>query len=176
MSNADCGESANPARNQAPGGGVKRAVKLFVSPGRETFLEGESGCGGGLGQDLWILEVKPAAERQPCGGEREARPDSHLRRPYGCAKGCPGVGREGLGPDQRQPQFSRARGGGRTKAHTPGVTVQRARHGHPFHFPKQPLDSLRGEVGEGTGEIKEKRRTRLRTRPGAVGQLLGEDD
>ena len=69
MSNTDCGESANPTRNQASGGGVQRAVELLVPAGRETFLESEPGCGGGLGQDLWILEVKPAAEREPRGGE-----------------------------------------------------------------------------------------------------------
>ena len=131
--------------------------------------------------------------QRPRQGPRDPRGQTHrrtraVRRRAQSATRLPSASRVRLreGPPWRGPGRTRARpaaasalcarSGGCAKTDPTGVTVQRPRHRHPFHIPKQPLDSLGGEVGEGTGEVKEKRRTRLRTRPGAVGQLLGEDD
>jgi hypothetical protein len=72
VSDADCRETANSTCHQAPSSSVQRPIEAFVSAGSETVLEGESRRGSGFGKNLGILEVKPTAEREPCGGERKA--------------------------------------------------------------------------------------------------------
>src|SRR5689334_8158366 len=176
MSNADRREAAHAPRNQAATGRIQRSVERLVAGGGKTIVEVKSGRRSSLDKDLGVLEIESTTEGKSGTGEGEAPARSNLCRARRRAKGSSGRRRERLGPHQRQPQLTSARSGGCAKRSGIPLGVQGPRHGHPFHLSKQPLDSLGGEVGEGTRKVKKERRTRSRTGSRAVCQLVGQDD
>src|SRR5690348_4591161 len=176
MSNADRREAAHAPRNQAATGRIQRSIERLVTGGGKTIVEVKSGRRSSLDKYLGVLEIESTAEGKSGASEGEAPARSNLCRARRRAKGSSGRRRERLGPDQRQPQLTSARSGGCAKRSAIRFGVQGPRHGHPFHLSKQPLDSLGGEVGEGTRKVKKERRTRSRTGSRAVCQLVGQDD
>jgi hypothetical protein len=133
-----------------------------VARGRQALVEHHAGGGRRLGEDLGILQVEAAAEREPARGEHERGPAAGLLRAGSDPHGGRGLGREALGPDERHPQRSGALlrgaahgGGGRGVVGERPAPQRGARRRRPHHLVEGPLDALGDEVRERAREIEE---------------------
>ena len=67
------GSRVGAVREQPQRGRLHLAVARAVAGGGQDLRQLEPGRGGRLGQHLGVVEIEPAAERQPAGGQHERR-------------------------------------------------------------------------------------------------------
>src|SRR5438270_368854 len=72
---ADRRQLIDAARQQSLGARSETLVARVVASSRKAGVERDAGRGGGLREDLRIVEIEPATEREPAGREREPRTD-----------------------------------------------------------------------------------------------------
>ena len=111
------GRRAAPAggrlrRRAASGRRARSRRRGLVARRREAVVEHDAGGCRRLGEDLGIVEVEAAAEREPGRGEHERGAAAGLGGQPRHAHGGRHLGREALGPDERQPQRGGALLGG----------------------------------------------------------------
>jgi hypothetical protein len=70
-SDADRRQLGDAAGEQPVGGGVQRPVTRLVSRGGQRQVQTEAGGGGRLGQNLGVIDVVAAAEREAAQRQRE---------------------------------------------------------------------------------------------------------
>jgi hypothetical protein len=165
---------------QAPRRRVDGAVPRHVACSDKAFVERDPGGGGGLGENLGILEVESAAEREPARGEGELRSGQLLGRVHRRAQCRWGVGAQPLRPLEREAlrgshALGRFAGGGGMRRMT--LAVQRhPGGGDPIDVAEAALDALRREIGKRAHEVEEERDLGSGCRTRAISEAVGKHD
>ena len=136
----------------------------------QAAVHADAGRRGRLGQDLRIVEVEAAAEREPAGGEHERRAAALLGRVGRRAHRGRHRRREALGPHERQPQLGRAALGGDAPRSAAPPDRRRSsrsaatscRPGVQITSSKRALDALGREVRERAAQVEEELHARRR--------------
>ena len=161
------GQPVGARGERGPARALDRAVAAGVARGGEAVVERQPARRGRLGQDLGVVEVEAAAEREPRGREHERRA-APAPRPRSAATRIAAdtsAGKRSGQTSGRRSSAARSSAARRTAAAAVASSARqrgaaRRRGRRPDDVVERALDALGGEVGERAGEVEEELRAR----------------